>query len=141
MKNINKKTVIIAVSTLAVGLLLGWLLFSSSSQLLIRNRAAFENARKLTAIIFDKTVQSVSDKLSDNELLQIAASVENSSEHPIAGGIVRKAKTDGLEFDEPQNFQNITGKGIKATLNGQEIKIVSPGMLKEQGIESPSDFD
>ncbi|MCO5251907.1 MAG: cadmium-translocating P-type ATPase [Candidatus Kapabacteria bacterium] len=122
---------------------------SAKNGLLIRNRAAFENARKLTAIIFDKTgtltkgefgvtrVQSVSDKLSDNELLQIAASVESSSEHPIAGGIVRKAKTDGLEFDEPQNFQNITGKGIKATLKGQEIKIVSPGMLKEQGIESP----
>ncbi len=124
---------------------------SAKNGLLIRNRAAFENARKLTAIIFDKTgtltkgefgvtrVQSVSDNLSDNELLQIAASVENSSEHPIAGGIVRKAKTDGLEFDEPQNFQNITGKGIKATLKGQGIKIVSPGMLKELEIESPSE--
>jgi Cu2+-exporting ATPase len=124
---------------------------SAKNGLLIRNRTAFENARKLTAIIFDKTgtltigefgvtrFKSTSERHSDNELLQIAASVENSSEHPIAGGIVRKAKTEGLEFDEPENFQNITGKGIQATLKGQEIKVVSPGMLKEQGIESPSD--
>lgn len=123
---------------------------SAKNGLLIRNRAAFENARKLTAIIFDKTgtltkgefgvtrFQSVSESISDNQLLQIAASVENNSEHPIAGGIVRKAKSEDLDFDEPQNFQNITGKGVKATLNGQEIQIVSPGMLKEKGMESPS---
>lgn len=124
---------------------------SAKNGLLIRNRTAFENARKLTVIIFDKTgtltkgefgvtrFQSVLNDLSDDELLQMAASVESSSEHPIAAGIVRKAKSKGLEFDEPQNFLNITGKGIKASLKGHEIKIVSPGMLKEQGIESPSD--
>ena len=124
---------------------------SAKNGLLIRNRTAFENAQKITAIIFDKTgtltkgefgvtrIQSVSSNLSDDELLQIAASVENSSEHPIAAGIVKKAKSKDLSLSEPKNFQNITGKGIQATLNGQEIKIVSPGMLKEQGIESPSD--
>ncbi|MBX3045215.1 MAG: cadmium-translocating P-type ATPase [Candidatus Kapabacteria bacterium] len=124
---------------------------SAKNGLLIRNRTAFENARKLTTIIFDKTgtltkgefgvtrFKSTTEKQTDHELLQIAASVENSSEHPIAGGIVRKAKKENLKFDEPENFQNITGKGIKATLKGQEIKIVSPGMLKEHGIETPSD--
>jgi len=118
---------------------------------LIRNRTAFENSRKITAIIFDKTgtltkgdfgvsrFKSVSENLSDNELLQIAASIENSSEHPIAAGIVKKAKSEELSLDEPQNFQNITGKGIKATLKGKEIKIVSPGMLKEEGIETPNE--
>ncbi len=124
---------------------------SAKNGLLIRNRTAFENARKLTAIIFDKTgtltkgefgvtrFKSTLDKYSDNELLQIAASIENSSEHPIAAGIVRKAKANDLALQEPENFQNITGKGIKANLKGQEIKIVSPGMLKEQGIDTPSD--
>lgn len=124
---------------------------SAKNGLLIRNRTAFENARNITAIIFDKTgtltkgefgvtrFKSVSDHLSDNDLLQIAASVENSSEHPIAAGIVRKAKSKDLALQEPKNFQNITGKGISAKLNGQEIKIVSPGMLKEQGIDAPSD--
>ncbi|REG79500.1 copper-translocating P-type ATPase [Algoriphagus antarcticus] len=124
---------------------------SAKNGLLIRNRTAFENARKITAIIFDKTgtltkgdfgvarFKSVSESLSDNELLQIAASIENSSEHPIAAGIVKKAKSENLTLDEPQNFQNITGKGIKATLKGKEIKIVSPGMLKEEEIESPKE--
>jgi Cu2+-exporting ATPase len=124
---------------------------SAKNGLLIRNRTAFENARKITAIIFDKTgtltkgefgvtrFKSTLDKYSDNELLQIAASIENSSEHPIAAGIVRKAKANDLALQEPENFQNITGKGIKANLKGQEIKIVSPGMLKEQGIDTPSD--
>jgi Cu2+-exporting ATPase len=123
---------------------------SAKSGLLIRNRTAFENARKITAIIFDKTgtltkgefgvtrFKSTLDNYSDNELLQIAASIENSSEHPIAAGIVRKAKANDLALQEPENFQNITGKGIKANLKGQEIKIISPGMLKEQGIDTPS---
>jgi Cu2+-exporting ATPase len=124
---------------------------SAKNGLLIRNRTAFENSRKITAIIFDKTgtlttgefgvsrFKSISDNLSDDELLQIAASIENSSEHPIAAGIVKKAKSEELSLDEPQNFQNITGKGIKATLKGKEIKIVSPGMLKEEGIETPNE--
>ena len=124
---------------------------SAKNGLLIRNRTAFENARNITAIIFDKTgtltkgefgvtrFKSVSNHLSDDDLLQIAASIENSSEHPIAAGIVRKAKSKDLSLQEPENFQNITGKGISAKLNGEEIKIVSPGMLKEQGIDAPSD--
>ena len=124
---------------------------SAKNGLLIRNRTAFENARNITAIIFDKTgtltkgefgvtrFKSVSDHLSDDDLLQIAASIENSSEHPIAAGIVRKAKSKDLSLQEPENFQNITGKGISAKLNGEDIKIVSPGMLKEQGIDAPSD--
>jgi Cu2+-exporting ATPase len=124
---------------------------SAKNGLLIRNRTAFENARNITAIIFDKTgtltkgefgvtrFKSVSNHLSDDDLLQIAASIENSSEHPIAAGIVRKAKSKDLALQEPENFQNITGKGISAKLNGEEIKIVSPGMLKEQGIDAPSD--
>ena len=124
---------------------------SAKNGLLIRNRTAFENARNITAIIFDKTgtltkgefgvtrFKSVSNHLSDDDLLQMAASIENSSEHPIAAGIVRKAKSKDLALQEPENFQNITGKGISAKLNGEEIKIVSPGMLKEQGIDAPSD--
>ena len=124
---------------------------SAKNGLLIRNRTAFENARNITAIIFDKTgtltkgefgvtrFKSVSNHLSDDDLLQIAASIENSSEHPIAAGIVRKAKSKDLSLQEPENFQNITGKGISAKLNGEEIKIVSPGMLKEQGTDAPTD--
>lgn len=124
---------------------------SAGKGLLIRNRTAFENARKLTVILFDKTgtltkgefgltrYKSTMDGLSDDELLQMAASVENSSEHPIAAGVVKKAKEKDLSLSSPKKVQNITGKGIEATLDGKEVKIISPGMLKELGIEQPDE--
>ena len=123
---------------------------SAKNGLLIRNRTAFENSRKITTIIFDKTgtltkgkfvtrYKSVLENLSDDELLQIAASLENNSEHPIASGILRKANDLDLNLEEASNFQNITGKGIEATLNQQKIKVVSQGMLKEQNLNIPKE--
>lgn len=122
---------------------------SAKHGLLIRNRTAFENSRKLTTIIFDKTgtltkgafgvtrYESVTDSLEANELLRLAASLESVSEHPIAAGIVRKAKELELKLVEPQGFENITGRGIKANLEGKEFSIVSPGSLKKEGIDQP----
>ena len=122
---------------------------SAKHGLLIRNRTAFENSRKLTVIIFDKTgtltkgefgvtrFKSADAGMDDQELLAIAATVENSSEHPIAAGIVRKSKELALKLGEPENFQNITGMGLQAKLNGKEISILSPGGLKQKGIEQP----
>jgi Cu2+-exporting ATPase len=122
---------------------------SAQKGLLIRNRTAFENSRKLTTIIFDKTgtltkgdfgvtrFKSVSSDYDDNQILQLAASLENNSEHPIAAGIVRKAKALELKLKDPKNFQNIKGKGIKATVDGNTIVIGSPGFLKEKEIEQP----
>jgi len=122
---------------------------SAKHGLLIRNRTAFENSRKLTTIIFDKTgtltkgefgvtrFQSVDAEIDDNELLAVAAALESSSEHPIAAGIVRKSKELDLKLGEPENFQNITGMGIQAKLNGKQISILSPGGLKQKGVEQP----
>ncbi len=122
---------------------------SAKHGLLIRNRTAFENSRKLTTIIFDKTgtltkgefgvtrFKSVDAEMDDNNLLAIAAALENSSEHPIAAGIVRKSKELDLKLAKPENFQNITGMGIQAKLNGKEISILSPGGLKQKGLEEP----
>ncbi len=124
---------------------------SAKNGLLIRNRTAFENARLINTIIFDKTgtltkgafgvtrIQSLTENLDKNGLLKIAASVESSSEHPIAAGIVKKAKAENIDLDEPENFKNITGKGIQATVNQKEISIVSPGFLKEKNFEEPKD--
>ncbi len=124
---------------------------SAQKGLLIRNRTAFENARKITTIIFDKTgtltkgdfgvtrYKSVTDDYSDDDILSMAASLESQSEHPIASGIVRSAKKNELDFKEPKNFNNIKGKGIEAKLDGKEIKIVSPGFIKEKEIEQPDE--
>lgn len=116
---------------------------SAQNGLLIRNRVAFEAARNIQAIIFDKTGTLTEGKfgvtdtvvldgeLSEQELLRYAASVEAHSEHPIAQGIV--ASSDG--YLPVQEFQAITGKGAQGKVNGKEVKVVSPGFLREQGIE------
>jgi Cu2+-exporting ATPase len=122
---------------------------SAKKGLLIRNRTAFENARQLTAIIFDKTgtltrgefgvtrSESVSSQYTREELLATAAALEGNSDHPIAAGIVRKAKELDLKLSEPRNFNSITGKGIEATLDGRKVKVVSPGYVKDLGLTLP----
>lgn len=121
---------------------------SAKNGLLIRNRTAFENARKITALIFDKTgtltegdfgvsrVKSVSDA-SEDQLLQWAASLEQNSEHPIAQGILAKAKEKELDLQKVTDFEAITGKGIQGKIDGEEIKVVSPGYLREHDFEIP----
>ena len=115
---------------------------SASNGLLIRDRAAFEKARNIQAIIFDKTGTLTEGKfgvtdtiifnkdINGEELLKYAASVEAHSEHPIAKGIVSSAKGTF----PVQNFRAITGKGAEGNVNGRNIKVVSPGFLKEQNI-------
>ncbi|WP_341834575.1 copper-translocating P-type ATPase [Chitinophaga pollutisoli] len=110
--------------------------------LLIRNRTAFENARKITTLVFDKTgtltvgefavarYASLTPDLQDNDILRFAYALEQSSEHPIATGIVAKAKELGLPADPAGNITAITGKGITADLNGAAIAVVSPNALQ-----------
>lgn len=125
---------------------------SAKHGLLIRNRTAFENARKITTLVFDKTgtltigkfevskIVSVSKELSENELLKNAAALEQNSEHPIATGILQKAKDLSITVPTATNFTAITGKGVEASVNGTDIKVVSPGYLAEKTIVIPSNF-
>jgi Cu2+-exporting ATPase len=115
---------------------------AAKNGLLIRNRAAFERARKLQAIIFDKTGTltegrfGVTDTLvftnqtDERQLLNYAAAVDAHSEHPIAKAIVSAAK----EQLSVEGFKAIPGKGAEGRVNGKEVKVVSPGYLREQNI-------
>lgn len=115
---------------------------SAKSGLLIRNRPAFESARKINAVIFDKTgtltkgefgvtdVILFNKELTEAETLKYAASVEANSEHPIAQGIVKKS---GGTF-EVKEFNSIPGKGVLGKVNGHETMVVSPGYLKENNM-------
>ncbi len=115
---------------------------SAKNGLLIRNRSAFERARKIDAIIFDKTgtltkgefgvtdIITLADDINETKLLKYAASLEARSSHPIAGAIAGAA--DGRY--EVVNFRSITGKGVEGIIKGKNIKIVSPGFLKEKNI-------
>jgi Cu2+-exporting ATPase len=112
--------------------------------LLIRNRAAFENARKTNVVIFDKTgtltegqfgVTDISAiGISEDELLTIDFAVEANSEHPIAKGIVREAKKRGIALKTVTDFENVTGHGLKAKIDGREILVGSPGLMRSEHI-------
>jgi Cu2+-exporting ATPase len=119
---------------------------TAQNGLLIRDRAAFERARNLNAVIFDKTGTltegrfGVSDIVprggaSEDEVLAWAAALESRSEHPIAQGIVRSAAERGLPLKPVERFRNLTGRGAEAIVEGQDIKVVSPGYLREHGID------
>ncbi|RDV37138.1 heavy metal translocating P-type ATPase [Bradymonadaceae bacterium TMQ3] len=118
----------------------------ASSGLLVRDRRGLEEARNLNAVIFDKTgtltlgefrvvSMRVAEGLSEDEALRIAASVEAESEHPIARGIVASARERKLEFPDARDFQNITGKGVVATVDGRTYRMGGPRMV--EGLEMP----
>lgn len=155
-------TVIVICCPHALGLAVPLVVAKSTSLsaqhgLLIKNRTAFENSRKITTIVFDKTgtltvgkfevsrivvvkAQATNDKQAENDLLGIAAALEGSSEHPIATGIMTEAKKRALNIPEAKNFQAITGKGVEASVGDKQVKVVSPGYLKEKGISLPDTF-
>ncbi len=125
---------------------------SAQNGLLIKNRTAFENARRITTIVFDKTgtltmgkfevskIVSLQKALSENEIIRLASALEQKSEHPIATGILLKAKNLAVIIPETKNFNAITGKGVEAIVEGKKISIVSPGYLTENKIAFPESF-
>ncbi len=118
---------------------------SAKNGLLIRDRSAFERSRNVNAILFDKTGTltegrfGVTDivalgQVAEEDLLAVAASLESQSEHPIAQGIVDEGKKRGLAIAVPAQFTAIPGRGAQAVLDGQTVKVVSPGYLKDHSI-------
>jgi Cu2+-exporting ATPase len=102
-------------------------------------------------MVFDKTgtltegefgvtrIKSMTTDLDDTTLLSTVAALEQSSQHPIAQGIVREAQKQNLKLPAIVDFQSITGKGVSATVNGRRVLVVSPGYLKEKNIQQPKD--
>ncbi|WP_434622814.1 copper-translocating P-type ATPase [Tabrizicola sp. M-4] len=116
---------------------------AAKNGLLIRDRAAFERARDLNAVVFDKTGTLTEGRFGVSDIvmleggdeaaaLRMAASVESQSQHPIAQGIVAAATGKGIAFPAPEGLQSITGAGVTARVDGQEVAIVSPGHLRRQ---------
>ena len=116
---------------------------SAQNGLLIKKRSAFEKARNISAILFDKTgtitigkfgvtdVITFDSSWDKNRLLSYAASVESHSQHPIAQAIVESSS----EILKVNNFNSITGKGAQGVVENHLVKVVSPGYLEENNIE------
>jgi Cu2+-exporting ATPase len=124
---------------------------SAQNGLLIRNRTAFENARKITTVVFDKTgtltegsfsvkdIISLKDNYSEDDILKLTASLESSSEHPIARAIMKMAKEKNINLSEAKNFKAIKGKGIEGVIEDKKLMAVSPGYLKEMELQIPKE--
>ncbi|MFA7574769.1 MAG: copper-translocating P-type ATPase [Arcobacteraceae bacterium] len=124
---------------------------SAQRGLLIRNRTAFENSRKISLLVFDKTgtltkgkfevlrYGSLNNRYQDNEIFSLAGSLESKSEHPLATSILQKIEEEKIKIVEVKNFKAITGKGVEGEVDNKKVKIVSPGFLKENSIKIPDD--
>lgn len=118
---------------------------SARHGLLIRDRAAFERARNLQAVVFDKTgtltegrfgvsdVVTLAD-LEETQSLALAAALESNSSHPIAAGIVQEARRRALTLPAVENVRNLPGRGLEALIEGHTMRVVSPGYLREHNI-------
>lgn len=122
---------------------------SAKNGLLIRNRTQFENSRKVDTVVFDKTgtlthgefgvnfIEIFDDGYDEEKVIQLAATLEGNSEHPIATGIIKKQKEMNLSTLVMENFQAIKGKGIEGNIDGKNVMVVSPGYLRESNISIP----
>ena len=123
---------------------------SANNGLLIRNRTAFENSRKITTVIFDKTgtltrgsheiaaVETFNGVMDEREMLRLASGVEQNSEHFISQAVLRKAKEENVSVPPSENFNYLPGKGLEGTVEGKDVKVVGPNYIKEFNIEVPT---
>lgn len=113
--------------------------------ILIRNGESLEIAQKVSTVIFDKTgtitegnptvKEIVSLDSNQNELLELIASLENQSEHPLAKAIVNFAKERKINFIQPESFKILSGFGIIGTINKKNILVGNHSLLKEFSID------
>jgi Cu+-exporting ATPase len=119
---------------------------------LVRNAEALETLAKVDTLVVDKTGTLTEGKpqlatiivhegsgLSEEGLLQLAASVERSSEHPLARATVEAASEKRIELTEPSEFRASPGDGVEASLNGDHVLIGTPKFLLEHGVTSSVD--
>ena len=116
---------------------------AANNGVLIKGGIHLEEAGALKAIAFDKTgtltkgVPAVTDIVTysgnENDLLTITAAIEKGSQHPLASALMREAESKGLDFDKlvVEDFQSITGKGVKAKVNNEMYYVGSPKLFEE----------
>ena len=114
--------------------------------ILYKNAVALEEASKINAVIFDKTgtltlgqpkvveIVTAKDGISENQLLQLVASVEQGSEHSIAQAILEKAHETKTPLSDLTNFNAITGHGVSAIVDGRKVLIGNRKLMLDRQI-------
>ncbi len=119
---------------------------AAEAGVLIRNGEALQTASKITAMVLDKTgtitlgAPKVTDivavnKGSEDEVLQLSASLESGSEHPLALAIVESAQERGLSLDKVESFNAIAGHGVEATVAGKSLLFGNEKLMRERNID------
>jgi Cu+-exporting ATPase len=120
---------------------------AATSGVLFRDAEALETLRRVDTLIVDKTGtltlgRPVFSKaipvapFDENEVLRLAASADQGSEHPLADAIVEAARERGLHLAKPENFESSTGIGVRATVDGHPIALGNTRLIEEVGADS-----
>lgn len=149
----NTVTVLVIACPHALGLAVPLVIaisttLSARNGLLVRQRTALENAKDLNYVIFDKTgtltkgeqgvVEVVTNGISRDEAVSIAAGVEGDSEHMIAEAIRQYAQHEHIQPAAVTQFASIAGRGVKAQVNGARYYVGGPRLLEQQGWAVPT---
>ncbi len=114
---------------------------------LFRDAAAVENLRKVDTLIVDKTGTLTEGRPSferaighgrfaEDEVLRLAASLDQGSEHPLAAAIVAAANQQGLALDKPERFDSESGIGVRGLLNGKELALGNTALMQQLGVDA-----
>jgi len=124
---------------------------AAQAGILVKNAQAIEVTEKVTHLVTDKTgtltagkpevvSRIVANTVSERDLLQIAASVESQSEHPLARAIVEGARKEKIELREVTDFQSTTGGGVSGNLEGKTILIGKEKFLADSNVRFPEEL-
>ena len=125
---------------------------ASKNGILVKTSEALENAHKIKTICFDKTGTLTKGELTiskiynysnlkEKEIIEIVASIENKSEHPIARAIVEKAREENIELEQISEFQAIAGYGVSAVIKETRYLIGNKKLMVENNIGIPKEDD
>lgn len=117
----------------------------ATAGVLIKDAASLERFEKVDTLVVDKTGTLTEGKpkvtavvpvpgIDEADLLTLAASLERSSEHPLAAAIVASAKERGLPLRDVADFGSVTGKGVVGTVDGRAVSLGNAAMMRDQGI-------
>ena len=124
---------------------------ATKNGVLIKGSTYVEEMRDVKAVIFDKTgtltegklelseVKVLDEKLSESDIVKIAASLEHDSSHPIAQAIVNYATMNDIEFEEINDFKNVPGKGILGNINGEEYYAANEALIEGSSFDISRD--
>jgi Cu+-exporting ATPase len=118
----------------------------ASAGVLIKSADSLERLEKVNTLVVDKTGTLTEGKpkvtavvpingLTESDVLRLGASLEQSSEHPLAAAVVAAAKEKGIPVEEADDFRSVTGKGVTGKIAGQSVALGNAKLMADQGIE------